>query len=102
MATRREVVWSRLARRTLDEILDYVAQESPTAAGNLLSTALDRASSLGTLADRGRIVPEVGVRNVRELLIGRYRMLYEVRDDIVIVLAMIHGARDFARWRRRG
>ena len=101
MATRRRVVWSHLARRTLDEILEYIAQDSPEAAAELLANALDHTGSLATLADRGRAVPEMGVSNVRELFIHRYRMLYQVHDDTVVVLAVIHGARDFERWRRR-
>ena len=102
MAARRQVVWSHLARRTLDEILDYVAQDSPAVAADLASTALARAASLDQYAERGRPVPEIGVQSVRELFIHRYRMLYEVRDDLVVILAIIHGARDFERWRRGG
>ncbi len=48
------------------------------------------------------MVPEVGSQSVRELFVHRYRLLYELRGDLVVILAVIHGARDFERWRREG
>ena len=37
--------------------------------------------------------------NIRELLVRRYRLLYEVTQDEVQILAFIRGARDLTRWR---
>jgi plasmid stabilization system protein ParE len=46
------------------------------------------------------MVPELGEANVRELLLGRYRLVYEVFPDRVAVLRLIHASRDFERaWR---
>jgi plasmid stabilization system protein ParE len=46
------------------------------------------------------MVPELGEANVRELLLGRYRLVYEVVPDRVAVLRLIHASRDFERaWR---
>ena len=71
-----------------------------TAAQQLLESALDSAESLSIFGERGRIVPELQQPNVRELLIQRYRLIYEVFDAKVEILAFIHGARDFAKWRQ--
>jgi hypothetical protein len=38
-------------------------------------------------------VPEVADQAVRELFVKSYRLIYEVRTDMVIVLAFVHGAR---------
>jgi hypothetical protein len=38
---------------------------------------------------------------VRELFVGRYRLIYRVADDQVAILGFIHGARDLAMlWER--
>jgi toxin ParE1/3/4 len=95
---RRRVVWTEQAQAALDEILTYVSQDSPQAARALLQKALDAAESLSTLSERGRVVPELQDESVRELLVRRYRMLYEVRSQEVYILAILHGARDFAKW----
>ncbi|MFQ5930154.1 MAG: type II toxin-antitoxin system RelE/ParE family toxin, partial [Acidobacteriota bacterium] len=54
----RQVVWTEGARSGLDEVLDYIAEDSPIAAGRFLEVVLDTAESLSSLAERGRIVPE--------------------------------------------
>ncbi len=56
----------------------------------------EQARSLDELAHRGRVVPELGETEVRELLIGNYRLLYEIHGKQVYILALIHGARDLA------
>jgi len=65
----------------------------------MLEEALGTADGLVTLAERGRVVPELDDPSIREVFVRRYRLIYEVGPDEVMILAMIHGARDFARWR---
>ena len=100
VARPREIVWAQSSQLALDAVLTDIAKDSPDGATRVLARALDAADSLATLADRGRIVPEVGEKTLRELFVYRYRLLYRVRDDRVIVVAFLHGARDFEKWRR--
>lgn len=101
MAThRREVIWTQRARDTLDEAAAYIAEDSPEAAVNLVERALDATESLSTLSERGHIVPELNDSTVREILVYKYRLLYEVAPAQVTVLGFIHEARDFNRWWR--
>jgi toxin ParE1/3/4 len=81
----------------LDEAVGFLAQDAPKAAVELLEHALDAAASLDAMSERGRVVPEVGRSEVRELFIGRYRLVYEVRAQEVFILAFLHGARDFSQ-----
>jgi mRNA-degrading endonuclease RelE of RelBE toxin-antitoxin system len=39
------------------------------------------------------VVPEVADNAVRELFVKNYRLIYEVRSDLVVVLTFVHGAR---------
>jgi len=41
----------------------------------------------------GRVVPEVAPSDVREILLGSYRVIYRVRRDLIEILAVFHGAR---------
>ena len=100
MATRRRVVWTRSARRHLDEIAEFVARDSPEGARRVVEQALAAASSLETLSDRGRVVPEPADPAIREIFVYRYRLIYRTAGDTVAVIAFIHGAREFERWRR--
>ena len=84
----------------LDEAVGYIAIDSVDSALRLLTEALDAAGSLTTLSERGRVVPESEDPNTREIFVQRYRLIYEVHRTKVNVLAFLHGARDFATWRR--
>lgn len=99
-ARRRPVVWTLSAQTALDGALEYIAQESLEGAQRVLHATLDLATSLETLSERGRIVPEFDDPSVREVFVYSYRLIYEVRESEVRIVAFLHGARDFARWWR--
>jgi plasmid stabilization system protein ParE len=77
VATRaRRVVWAESAQKALDEIIADIATDSDSGAVRVLTVALETAESLSTLAERGRMVPEVGDPTLRELFVFDYRLLY--------------------------
>jgi toxin ParE1/3/4 len=80
----------------LDDVVSYIAQDSRPAAERLLIQALEAASSLDVFSERGRVVPELDQPNARQLLVHRYRLIYEVTPDEVQILAFVHGARRIA------
>jgi toxin ParE1/3/4 len=92
----RQVAWSETAWRDLERIADYIAEDSPGYAAALVRRVRDRARSLEEMAERGRVVPELEEPTVRELVIGSYRLMYEIDGADVNVLGLIHGARDLA------
>jgi toxin ParE1/3/4 len=85
----RRVVWSLQARRQLGEALEYISKDSLQAPLAILQDVFDVAKSLSS--------PEVAHPAIREIFIHRYRLIYEVRQAEIQILAFLHGARDFAR-----
>jgi plasmid stabilization system protein ParE len=96
----RTVIWAESAEAALDEVVTYIAQDSRDQAIKVLIRTLEAAASLQTLADRGRIVPELRESDLRELFVFRYRLMYRVAAEQVRIVAFVHGARDFANWHR--
>lgn len=45
----------------------------------------------------GRRVPEAEEENVRELLFQNYRIMYRVEPQRILVLTVIHAARDVSQ-----
>ena len=41
----------------------------------------------------GRVVPEMGQSQVREHFIYSYRIIYEIKDKTINIVAVIHGRR---------
>ena len=93
---RREVVWTQRARQALDDALTYIAKDSLQSASRIAERVIERANSLESFSDRGRIVPEVGDPVLRELLIDPFRLLYEVHETQVHVVGFLHQRQLFA------
>jgi addiction module RelE/StbE family toxin len=92
------VIWSPSARDDLDGIADFIGQDSPDVAVNLVNEIHQRAASLCAMPLRGRIVPELKelpITSYRELVHRLWRIVYEVRGDEVKVLAVLDARRDF-------
>ena len=54
MAARvREVIWTESARDALDEIINYITQDSRQGAWHVLEAAIAAAGSLATLVGTG-------------------------------------------------
>jgi addiction module RelE/StbE family toxin len=89
------VVWTRQALLRLTEIEDYIATDNPAAAIEHTEQLLDRATSLADNPRLGRRVPELDADDLRELVEGRYRIVYRVRGDSVQILTVFEGHRLF-------
>lgn len=98
---RRVVLWTSSARDCLDEVVSFIAVESPDAAERVLDVILEAGASLSLFALRGRVVPEFQTETIREIFVYRYRLMYQVTPSEVRILAVLHGAMDFEGWLRR-
>jgi plasmid stabilization system protein ParE len=84
-------------------VLEDLAEHYPGFERDLYEDVMAAAASLTTLSERGRLVPELRDRRTREIFIREYRVMYEVHDDLVSVVAFVFGRRDLATWwRERG
>ena len=89
-----KVAWSPLAAEQVEAALAYIAADSPVAAREWLERLLERVESLGRFTDAGRIVPEFQREDLREIIMGAYRVMYRRRDGLVEIAAVRHHARD--------
>lgn len=77
----RTVRWTETATTDLEEVVEFIARDSRFYAAALVREARAGANSLRTFADRGRVVPEIDVPDIREVFIRSYRLIYQVRND---------------------
>ena len=88
------VIWSDPAKADLRSIHDFIAHDSPHYARKVTQDIVAKADVLGELPRVGKVVPELGNEAIRELSFYSYRILYEIREPDVVVLAVIHKRRD--------
>ncbi|MEK8021946.1 MAG: type II toxin-antitoxin system RelE/ParE family toxin [Candidatus Parabeggiatoa sp.] len=90
------VKWTKPARQDMKQIHDYIARDSKYYAKKVIQEIVDKSQRLNDFPKMGRVVPEVGDENVRELFVYSYRLIYQVSDSVVKVLTVVHNKRDFA------
>ena len=88
------VRWSATAADDLEAIADYISRDSERYAAAVLQRVRAAAQELILFPLRGRFVPEFNDPDVRECIVGNYRLIYLHYEHQVTVLAVIHGARD--------
>jgi plasmid stabilization system protein ParE len=91
------VRWTVGARRDLEEIVQFIAFDSPTYAAATAERIVSAVERLKQHTKLGRTVPEYNDPEIRELLVGNYRVVYRVQRVRVGILAIVHGSRDLLR-----
>jgi plasmid stabilization system protein ParE len=87
------VRWTDAALADLSDILSYVEQHNPLAAVDLVETIIASGNALSTFPARNP-VRHPGELRERPVLGTRYVLIYRIEpDNVVIVLAVRHGAR---------
>lgn len=81
------------AESDLDNIWFNIALDSPKSADSVIDMIHNRSMQLATFPELGPIRQEIAA-NLRFLTAESYLILYQVADDQVEVVRIIHGARD--------
>lgn len=83
--------WTRPASDDLTQISDYISQQSPSVARRVALAIWESVGSLERFPERGRVGRKAGTR---ELILPDlpYIAVYRVRNGIVQVLRILHGA----------
>ncbi len=92
-----EIFWARVAENDLNEIIDYIAMDSPANALKIFTKIKNKASSLYTMPERCRIVTELkdqGVMQYRELILSPWRIMFRVTKMKVYVLSVLDSRRN--------
>ena len=89
-----QVFWTPQAVADLEAIRHFIARDSPRY-GELVAAAIRRTvRRLRTFPRSGRVVEELTDPNIREVIVGSYRVVYYLRQDRVEILTVFHGAQD--------
>ena len=89
-----EIVWSPRAVKDIIEIAEYISKDSLQYAKAQTSAFITVAVALEKHPYKGRIVPELGISNIRQILCGHYRIIYEIFSiEQVGIITVHHQAR---------
>ena len=88
-----QVLLTAEAEESRIEIWLRVAEASPDAADRLLERIDEKCHLYATQPEMGSSRPDLG-RQVRCFPVGNYVVIYRPLEDGILVLVVIHGARD--------
>ena len=101
-----EVRWTDVAIEDLYRIGDHIALDSPRYAHEYTSKLRASTDVLERYPGVARMIPEFEDPNLREIVVGSYRILLLTEEERIWILAVYHAKRKLPtgmlRARRRG
>lgn len=88
-----EIVWTPQSLDDLRRLLEYISVDSPITARRFAQRIVERVEQLTTHPLSGSVIPEDDEEVYRQLVQGKYRLIYRVDGDRVIIIADHHAAR---------
>jgi toxin ParE1/3/4 len=85
-----KVAWSYVALGNLIEKNKYIASENPEAARKVINDIFEAGNKIKAFPEKGRIVPELRRKNVREVFCYEYRIIYRIESKRIFVLTVLH------------
>ena len=88
------IIWSEQAKSDLQHIYDFIAEDSAYYAEVELIKIKAATEILLKRRYAGRVVPELANDNIREIIQGNYRIIYNISDsERIAIITVRHGAR---------
>ena len=85
-----EIRWLIEAQEDLREIYDYISKDSERYANRQVERIFDRLQGIKGQIRSGKIVDEISDKTIREIIEGRYRIIYRIINENLIHILMIH------------
>jgi toxin ParE1/3/4 len=89
-----EIKWTTQSLEDLANIASFIGKDSEKYALIQTERFFEKVKILRTHPEFGRIVPEIGLKSVRQLIEGNYRIIYQViSSDRIDILTVHHKSR---------
>ena len=86
-----KLYWTETSKQDLQAIRRYIGADNPTAAKRWVNLLRARVRNALHAPLAGRKVPELLREDIRELIEGNYRIVYQVIEDRLVVLTVFEG-----------
>ena len=87
MQRKKTITFTISAINDLDDMRAWYAEQQVPAGGDkLLREIVSQVERLGAFPESGRVVPEFGLANLRELIFPPFRIIYRLDESKVRVV----------------
>jgi plasmid stabilization system protein ParE len=85
-----KIKWSPLSLQRIQEIADYIAEDNNSAANNWIDEVFEKVKALKDNPEFGRVVPEIGRPDIREILFNNHRIIYLIANREISIVTVRH------------
>jgi len=85
-----KIIWSPLSIERINEIADFISEDSLEAARRWVDDLFNKVERIEKFPYSGRLVPEIGRKDIREILFGNYRIIYRTLQTEIAILTVRH------------
>lgn len=85
-----KIIWSPQAEDDLVENNKYIARENHDAARVIVNNIYESRKGIKEFPTQGRVVPEIGQKDIREIFCGSYRIIYQIEEKRILILTIRH------------
>jgi toxin ParE1/3/4 len=86
-----KIFWTKEALLRLQKIEEYISRDNPIGAIEFVDKLVTVAETIIDNPRKGRMVPELSLENIRELLHQNYRIVYLLKKNSVDILTVFEG-----------
>jgi toxin ParE1/3/4 len=86
-----KLFWTKEALLRLQDIEEYISRDNPVVATEFVDKLISIAETIVDYPEKGRIVPELSLENIRELIHKNYRIVYLLKKNSIDILTVFEG-----------
>ena len=89
-----KIIWSYKAYEDYKSIVEFIANDSEHYAALMAKRIWHEINRIQKNPQEARMVPEAGyLDNIREFLLGQYRIIFQLKGDKAYLLTIHHSSR---------
>jgi plasmid stabilization system protein ParE len=92
-----QIVWSPQSLRDLHAMREYIAEDSDHYADLTIVRIFSAVERLLRFPQSGRTVRERDEPEIREIIVGRFRVVYRLRDTMIEIATVFRASREFPK-----
>jgi toxin ParE1/3/4 len=85
-----EVIWTIQSIEDIENIAAYIAKDSEKYAQIQVQDFFEATKTLEEFPKAGRVVPELNNKDIRELIVGFFRVIYHIISKEKIEVIAVH------------
>ena len=93
-----KIVWTSESLSWLEDIYNYISQDSISAAKKVVDGIYQRVQTLVAFPLIGYLYQTKNNHEIRILLYGHYRIAYLIKNDTIYILGIYHGALEMKKY----